>query len=136
VRKVLVLLISFVALVMGGCATMEQSGSGLGPTLGGAAHGGGVAYLNNGEKLTIDAQGAIQGRCQLCQDREGDLASCKSLAASKGIELCPEMLNISVPRGPLMCPVVAGPHAGSDVPYGSAGYTCYLIGAAQCMCVG
>lgn len=123
-------------LVLSGCMTTGTTPAGIGSSLGNAAHGGGVAYMANGEKLTIDQQGVVSDRCQLCQLPEDGLAACKAAAEAKGISICAEAVNISVPRGQLMCPVVAGPHVGSIVPFGSPGYTCYMTSGASCICFG
>jgi len=136
VHKVWMVLVAVASLVMAGCMTTGKTHSGIGATLGDAPHGGGVAYFANGEKLTIGENGGFSGRCQLCQSPENDLGSCKAEAAAKQIAVCPEMLNFSAPRGTLMCPVIAGPHAGSFVPFGTTGYTCYRTGSTSCVCIG
>lgn len=135
-RTFIILWVSLAALFLSGCSTTGQPHAGIGPAVGGEQHGGGVAYMRNGEKLIFDEQGGISTRCQLCQSLEEGLGACKTIAAGKGIAVCPELLDAAVPRGAMMCEVVYGPHAGTTVPFGTPGYYCYMVSSTRCSCFG
>lgn len=131
-RRLWFLMVLAMGLV--GCTTMSGTESRVAAV--GAGHGGGIALMRNGEYMTIDDAGNVTGRCLLCDALDGDGSACADKAGSLGIEVCPAPPPpADVPRATMVCSAYGPAGPLPPVPFGTAGYACYMTSPYSCLCL-
>lgn len=134
-RNLIIVAVVFVSGLLSGCATSPTGGAAsVTSSMGG--HGGGFAVMKDGSYFNFDANGQGKLQCLLCGSSEGADA-CKVKAQSLGTTVCADSNKQGVtaaPKGGLTC-AAYGPFGPlPPVPYGTAGYACYMTSPTSCVC--
>jgi len=136
-RRLAMVLFALVSvLVLGACESNPAKGQG--PILDSKGQGGGFAILRSGEYLSIGDDGAVTGRCYLCESASDGNSECAGKAKALGIPVCktPEAAPTAKSlRSTLMCTTYGPSGVLPPVPFGTPGYSCFMTSPRTCICM-